>query len=103
MSGTTYGLPSRPGHKRTGRDTLNDLADAPVRLRVLADWFDVKDNTDHPMAPLAADRRVQADLRRWSWAIDEILSFKMWKAYATLAYACGAGFAVGVFMMVMFR
>lgn len=49
---------------------LNQLTDAPNQLRLLADWFDLRDRNqaDGPQRD-----EVQADLRRWANAIEALL------------------------------
>jgi hypothetical protein len=44
------------------------LRDAPAGMRIVADWFDVRDDA----RGYKGKREVQRDLRRWAEAIEEL-------------------------------
>lgn len=50
-------------------DPLNPSKDAPEGLRLLAEWFDIRD--DRAGTP-AGDREVQRDLRAWADEIERL-------------------------------
>lgn len=80
-----------PARKRTGHDTLRDLADAPGRLRAMAD----------AAAPGTFD---PAALHRWADAVDEILDFPPSRAWVLLAAFGATGMLAGaVLVMVLSR
>lgn len=89
-------MPPMPARrrKRTGHDTLRDLADAPRSLRNIAAF----PSTMSFPAQGDADTIGQDDLHRWAFAIDEILNFKTWKGFAWLLGAAAAGYMVGLVM-----
>jgi hypothetical protein len=90
-------MPGPPANyrKRTGHDTLRDLADAPASLRNLA-MFDVRGERAVTFPPTADDNTIsQADLHRWADAIEEILDFPQWRAKLLLAGAVATGALAG--------
>lgn len=95
-------LPPRPAppRRRSASAALEDLRDAPVKLRLLARWLH-----DEGDSEVSGDgTRVDGpDLRRWADDLDRLLEYSTWKGMVAAAEIAAVGFIVGALVMDLVR